>query len=493
MALDLDSYRERAERFLEELDREYLSHLAGHKAELEIDAIYERQADLFTREAVEALRDATTAVNGDEGRRRRYLLAFAFDAHLGQATKREAEEIAGLEASLEVEVQGGPVAYRQVQIQLANEPDAARRRALDESRNQLLAERINPLHLAAFERTAELCRALGWPSYAAAQAELRGIDLPALALQTRALLQATEGVYEGIVEPRLEAASLPPLAAAGREDVPRLLRAPELDALFPRERLFDSFTATLAGLGLDLDAQANVHLDAESRPTKSPRAFCFPVEVPGEVYLMFAPVGGAEDYRALYHEGGHTEHYANTDAALPFEFRHLGDNSVTESFAFLLEHVTESPAWMSRFLGADGIADAVAHARASKLLFVRRYAAKLDYELELHGEAADLEHMPARYAELVGDATRLRWPTQPWLDDVDGGFYVACYLRAWALEAHWRLALEERYGERWFEEAEAGEWLRRLWAQGQRLAAGELLGEELGIELDFEVLGREFA
>ena len=58
--------------------------------------------------------------------------------------------------------------------------------------------------------------------------------------------------------------------------------------------------------------------------------------------------------------------------------------------------------------------------------------------------------MPGRYAELLGDATRIRWPQAAWVSDVDAGFYVACYLRAWALETHWRRALRERFGERWF-------------------------------------------
>jgi len=35
---------------------------------------------------------------------------------------------------------------------------------------------------------------------------------------------------------------------------------------------------------------------------------------------------------------------------LPFEFRHLGDNSVTEGFAFLLEHLIE-PGVLRRSLG----------------------------------------------------------------------------------------------------------------------------------------------
>src|SRR5439155_17225800 len=154
--------------------------------------------------------------------------------------------------------------------------------------------------------------------------------------------------------------------------------------LYPAERLVESFTETLAGLGIDLAEQANVTLDTERRPTKSPRAFCSHPRAPDEVYLVVAPVGGRDDFAALYHEGGHTEHYAGVDPSLPFEFRQLGDNSVTESFAFLLEHLVEDPEWLESRLGVGNAAPAIAHSRTVRLYFLRRYAATLAYELELH-------------------------------------------------------------------------------------------------------------
>jgi len=127
-----------------------------------------------------------------------------------------------------------------------------------------------------------------------------------------------------------------------------------------------------------------------------------------------------------------------------------------------------------------------------RLHFLRRYAAKLAYELELHGPAPQLDRMPARYAELLQAATRVRWSQAAWLADVDEGFYVACYLRAWALETRWRAALRERFGARWFESRAAGAWLRSLWAQGQRLGGDELLAETLGERIDFGAMAAPF-
>ena len=491
MAFDLDRYRERAERFGEELSREYYRHLAGHKRELEIERIYDSYADLFARDSVMALRDrAATAGDGDRDRRLAYLLHFGFDGLIGLETRAEAAELAGLEASLEVDAGDGALPYRSVVIAQANEADAERRAALEEARNLVLEERLNPIYAAALERGHEICRQFGWPSYAAAYSELRGIDLERLREQTSRFLGDTGEVYSTVVDAQLERARLPGLGELRRSDLPRFFRAPELDELFPAEGLIESFEETLADLGIDLAGQSNVHLDTESRPTKSPRAFCSTPRVPGEIYLVIAPTGGRDDYGALFHEGGHTEHYAHTEADLAFEFRQLGDNSVTESFAFLLEHLTAEPEWLRERLGIDDPAPAVEHSRAFRLVMLRRYSAKLAYELDLHGPSADLGAMRGRYAELLGDAVRVPWPPAGWLADVDDGFYAACYLRAWALETHWRAALEERFGHRWFASAEAGDWLRDLWRRGQRLNADELLAEALGEELDFSWLAR---
>lgn len=492
MGWDLDSYRQRAERFVEQIDREYYLHLAGLKPELEIEPIYRRHAGLFEREAVERLRELASATEGDERRRLRYLLQFAFEGALGEATKAETAEIAGLEAALELELDGG-VPYRSVPIEQANEPDAARRAALEAARDELLESRLNPLYLRAHRRARELTRELGWASYAEAWAELRGIDLAALAAQMSGFLRATEDVYAAIVDPQLEAVVGERLGSIRRSDLPRFFRAPGLDAAFDAERLLGSFAGTLAGLGIELERQANVHLDTEQRPSKSPRAFCSTPRVPEEVYLVVSPRGGREDFAALFHEGGHAQHYAWVDPTQPFEFRQLGDNSVTESFAFLLEHLTDEPGWLRARLGVTEPRPLSEQARAVKLVMLRRYAAKIGYELELHGEDADLEAMGERYSRRLSEATHIPWPRQSWLADVDGGFYVACYLSAWALEAQWRAHLRRRFGERWFERVEAGRWLRGLWSEGQRLDAGELAAQALGEGLSFEPLASEFA
>ncbi len=493
MGFDLESYSRRAEEFVSELDREYHLHFSGQQASYRVQEVYDRHRELFDRGAIDSLREVSRGEDGDLARRASLLLELAVGGHLGLACAAEAEEVARLEAGLELGANGEAIPYRRIAAEQANEPDRDRRSALQEARLELLVEQINPLHLQALERTHALIGELGWSSYAEACAELRGIDLEALARQARGLIEATDSVYEAVMDPELERVVGMPLAQVRRFDLGRFFRAPDLDQSFPPADLVDSFSRTMAGLGLDLEAQPNVLLDTEERPSKTARAYCAPVRVPQEVYLVVPRVGGREDYAALFHEGGHAEHYGNVDAELPPEFRFLGDNSVTESYAFLLEHVIEQPAWLNGVLGAADGERVVGHARAVKLFFLRRYAAKIAYELELHGPGADLSAMPDRYSQLLGDATRVPWTPQTWIEDVDSGFYVACYLRAWALEARWRAALRERFGETWFSEPAAGEWLIGLWSRGQRERADELAAEVLDQQLDLTELAAEFA
>jgi hypothetical protein len=477
-SLELPAYRDEAETFLGELDREFYLHFSGRQDDYGIEAIYERHAGLFTRRAVDQLREQGT----------RPLLEFAVQGLIGRETKAEAAELARREAALEIEVDDRGLPYREAPVVQANEPDPDRRAAIDSARNGALDEYLNPLLRELFERGRALAVELGWPSTLAMCEELSGIDLTGLGRQAEALLETTSERYEPLVTPELERQLGFGFERLRRADLTAFFRAPSLDRWFPQERLVASLVDTLAGMGIDLESQPGVTLDTEQRPKKSPRAFCAPVRVPDEVYLVIARIGGRDDYAALFHEAGHTEHYAHVDASLPVEDRYLGDNSVTEGFAFLLEHLTDDPAWLERVMQVADPGQIARHAAAVKLVFVRRYCAKLAYELKLHGGRPSLERMPARYSELLGSAVRVEWPETTWLADVDPFFYAARYLRAWALETHLRAALVERFGTAWFEDPAAGELLRGLWRSGQRQGGDELRAELDGGALDLAAL-----
>ena len=212
-------------------------------------------------------------------------------------------------------------------------------------------------------------------------------------------------------------------------------------------------------MGIDLDAQPNVHLDTEVRELKSPRAFCAPVRVPDEIYLVVLPHGGQDDYGMLLHEAGHTEHFAHVRPDLAFEYRHLGDNAVTEGFAFTFDHLLLNRRWLAEILDFEDSDDYVRFAAVNDLYFMRRYAAKLG----LRDHAARADGLARGHAGRVQPpaqlATKVTVPEENYLADVDDGFYCASYLRAWMLEGALRLMLQENFGMDWYASRDAGDWL----------------------------------
>jgi hypothetical protein len=169
------------------------------------------------------------------------------------------------------------------------------------------------------------------------------------------------------------------------------------------------------------------------------------------------------------------------------EARRLGDNAVTEGWAALFELLVDDPAWLARRLDFGRPDQFATESAATRLFFVRRYAAKLLYELELHRDG-DLDALRRRYVELLGDATKIVPSDADFLADIDPGFYASCYIRSWAFEAQVQAFLREEFGSNWFTRREAGSLLRELWSEGQRLTADELVRELTGSALDLEAI-----
>ena len=474
---ELEGYRDDADRFIAELDEEYYLHFAGLKERLELEPIYDRHQELTKLEWAQGLGES---VDGD--RRVRELWRFACEGHLGSLTKEHSERLAALETELEAEVDGDKVGYRMLRPTIANTEDRAKRRRLDEARTGLTEEHLNPIYLDAVEISQETVPKLGSPTYVDLYRRF-GYRLDDLADQCRAVLADTEKLFVDATDKLFRDRIGLGLDEAKRWDVSRVFRAQNWDEFFPADKMVPALEATLADFGIDLRSQENVHLDLEQRPSKSPRAFCAPIEVPGKVMLVIQPIGGADDWRALFHEAGHTEHFAHTSPDLAMEERRLGDNAVTEGWAMLLQHLTDEPAWLTRRLDVGRPEEFGREGATHLLYFVRRYCAKLLYELEFHA-ADDATALRPRYVELLGDALKVEPSDTDYLADIDSGFYVTEYLRSWAFEAQLRAHLRERFGNTWFAKREAGSLLRELWSEGQRINADELLKDVTGAELE---------
>lgn len=469
-----EGLRARGERFHQELGRESYVTGAGLAAEAHFEEIFERYADLAGTEAADAARAVPA------------LYAWVVDNGVGRAVAALEDRLHAWEASATVTLPDGtPLPFQRVAVEIANAAERGRRLALDAARRAVLAE-PTALRAERLARERALVEGLGLGDFVAARGALAGIDLDALATDCAAFLRRTADLYREALGERLRRRLGLRPEEAERADAAYLFRGADFDDAFPAEGLVPTARRQVGEMGLDAEAGGRIHYDTAERERKRPRAFCAPVRVPEEVYLVIRPFGGASDYGAFWHELGHALHFSHAAASLPFEHRWLGDNSVTEGFAMLFEHQIAAPAWLRRYapLARERLGAFVRDQAFAKLAVVRRYAAKLRYELELF-RAPRLDAGAALYVEALTDATRFRYAGEDYLLDLDDGFYAARYLRAWQLEAGLAALLTARFDEDWFRNPRAGPFVAALMARGQRDDAAALAAEVLGGPLDF--------
>ncbi len=482
---DWSRIRRDLENFCSEMEKEWYLNWAGLKEEMNLSAIYDKYEYLFTRELILAVKEKLRNTRGEEERKLGYLQQFFVSEYLDMRVRRLTEQAETMESKEIVNVDGEEIAFRLAAVKIANEPKREQRSKLFEARNRVI-DKINVVLLERMEKLHETSVDLGYTSYMTLFKDIKHIDLQRLERMMQDFMTKTESIYTARMEKALVDKVGVKLKDAEKHDLAFFFRAKEFDTYFKKEDAVETLRKTLANMGLRLERQDNIELDVEERPKKSPRAFCSEIKVPDEVKLVIMPKGGHDDYAALFHEAGHAEHFGCVNPGLAVEYKRLGDNSVTETFAFLFEYLLTDENWLKQHTPMKEPKEYLDFFYLYKLYFLRRYGAKLSYELKLH-TADSTKGMDKTYKETLEKALKFKHPENHYLIDHDDGFYCAQYLQAWIFEEQLRATLKERFGEEWFNRKESGTFLKKLWANGQKhdvVELAQMLGsKDLSMEL----------
>jgi len=485
--VDVEKIRQELENFASEINREWYLNWAGLKEDLKISAVYEKYSHLFTKENIVAIKSLRKRASGEEERKLRHLQQFLTDDYLGMVAKELTDEKETIEATEEILVDDEKIPFRLVAVKIANETKRATRAKLYEARNKVIIEKINPVLKERMEKLHDTAKVLGYHDYLALYKDIKGIDFKNLEKLMQKFVKETQSLYTDKMSQTLKEKIEIRLEEAEKHDITFVFRAKEFDRYFEQGKIVETLRKTLAGMGIMLDRQKNIEIDTEERPKKSPRAFCAPIKVPDDVKLVIMPIGGHDDYAALFHEGGHAEHHAFIDPGLAVEYKRLGDNSVTEAFAFLFEYLTQNENWLRQYISPEATKDYLDFALLYTLFYLRSYSAEISYEIRLH-TSPTLEGLDSAYTKMMEKVLTFRHPPIHYLITVDDALYCAQYLQAWMFEAQLRSIMEEKFGKEWFNNPKTGEFLKGLWAYGQKYNVAEL-AQQLGYSgLDIEPL-----
>src|SRR3954454_8299045 len=479
-------YESRLQRYLFERSEEGRAVRVGEKEVSERAAIVARYTDLFTREQLDALRGAYEEAPAGEDRERLYRLGKTCEAGLIAAALAEREDALENEIlAARVEFKGEDLPLRSAQARMAVLESYADREELGKRTGDASAG-FNDDRLDVMREGESLeAEITGNDDPIARIEEEKGISLRDL---ERALAQAREAAEEAYIT--LRDRWFERLLGSERDSPPNsyhvayLRRLSPLESIYTKEKAVPICMDTLARLGFDLEAEPNIKLDLDDRPQKSPRACVIPADPPHVVHLITRAQGGLHDYQAFLHEAGHALHYAGCDPSLPYTFRNISrDHALTEIYSYIVEAISRQRGWHARYFelsDEDAAQNADATVFMEALLF-RRYAAKLQFELDFWGRFGDDGGSDAGYAERLTEATGMEYRREGYLADMDAGFYSADYLRAWIRAAQLRSYLEREVGDEWWASKETGDRLRALFTEGTKPSSEEIAGR-IGFE-----------
>jgi hypothetical protein len=476
-----NEFEARLQAYIYERSEEGRAVRVGEKETSEQAAIVARYVDLFSRDQLDALREAEQGAADPDERERIYRLRKTCEEGLISAElveKEDALENAELAATVVFREETMPL--RTAQARLAVLTAYADREELGDLAVESSA-RLNDDRSELLRATEALASELtGEPDPVARSEDEKRISLRQLA---EVLADASALIEEAYAAQRERWFAR--LLGPDRSQQPSsahaayMRRLSPLEHVYTKERATEICLDTLKALGFDLAADPNIRPDLEDRPQKAPRACVIASDPPKVVHLITRAQGGLTDYQAFLHEAGHALHYAGVDATLPYTFRRIArDHALTEIYSYIVEEISYVPEWHALHFG---LSDEQARENAQAAMFMnsllfRRYNAKLHYEIDFWSRFSSDGGTPDGYAERLSEATGLRYRWENYLADMDAGFYSADYLRAWIRNAQLRDYLLDKVGEDWWRSPETGRLLRDLFREGAKPTSEEVAG-----------------
>jgi hypothetical protein len=205
---------------------------------------------------------------------------------------------------------------------------------------------------------------------------------------------------------------------------------------------------TKLGFGEELH---KIKVDNEDREKKSPSAFCFSIQVPNDIRVVYKRVSPFSDFTSLFHEYGHGIHGASGNEDDPFWKRYIIPMSVAETFSIFLEMLLQQPLYLQNELGMseDVVQDIIDRRHFMNLYFLVFYSANALMKIEYWKKGYSYEDASKRFQELT---KRYFWeiPGDYWLTHhitPNYDVYAPSYMLASVRVKEWMNQMIDEFGE----------------------------------------------
>lgn len=473
--MDISNLEDQLSKFIYELENEDRLVRVGLKDVAESAAIYKKYKDLFTRETVdkvkvESQRVPSTSLRASKESKRKDILERIYftlaGSHIGLQLSPQEDKITTFFSKAKVKVNSEDLAYYEISPRIAKETIFEKREKYDDAAFSVV-EKMNPKRKALLLSEVKLIKDLGFSGYIDYFSKGKKMDYKKFFKVLSKIKEDTESVWDKVMSKVSQEVFKRPFKNIRSCHMAYLRSISMYDNYYPKEKVVSTFERWTHDIGLS-DLLSSIHIDDKDRPKKNPRAVCYWPKPPEEIHLVIKPIGGEQDFEAMFHEGGHALHGAAIDRNLPYSLRTLAhSNALTETYAFILEDLVFVPDWLTTYLNISSFTGGKIKWQAYfvNLMMLRRYLGKFAYEYEMFSKNA-INSGPLLYSKNLQSTTGFVTRREGWLADTDSGFYSADYLRAWIAAAQIQDYLVKKFGKKWFMNKKAGEFLRKLYSRG---------------------------
>ncbi len=241
-----------------------------------------------------------------------------------------------------------------------------------------------------------------------------------------------------------------------------------LNQYFTKKNPQKSIEKVLTHLGFNEELK-KIKVDNEDREKKSPSAFCFSIQVPNDIRVVYKRVSPFSDFTSLYHEYGHGIHGASGNENDSFWKRYIIPMSVAETFSIFLEMLLQQPLYLENELGMskEVVQDIIDRRHFINLYFLVFYAANSLMKIEYWKQDYSYEDASKRFQELT---KRYFWeiPGDYWLTHhitPNYDIYAPSYMLASVRVKEWMNQMIDEFGEEFWRDDAArhvGQVIREL-------------------------------
>ncbi len=470
--MNLDMICEKLKAFVIELEDLYWKNWVGLEEDIDISGVYKKFNLLLSIDSVDTVRNALhSSESPEEQHRLRALLGQITLSFMEYMFGEVQQEILRKEAQTTVQWKGEAIPFRSFRLCILNEPDREVRRQMTALRSEVEDKFINPLRNELVERMKQAVNKMGYANYIELCEETQNRNFNSFAVEMDSFVKKTETLYRQHLDHYLQLFSGVSLNDNPHSsDIAAIMRCSIFDNAFPSKHLMPVLEKTIQGMGFSFD---RIHLDLEDRPLKKARPCVSAVNPPADVRLTLRPVGGFEDYSGLLHETGHALHFTNEHENLDFIFKFWGDRGFTEGIAYLFQNITMNQIWLQEMTGMKNPEDLIRYCAFMAILRFRRLVGSFLYQMELF-TTHDFSSVRERYKYHFERAHQVEFETGDYLT-FDMEFYSAGYVRARMFEIQLREKMIQQFGQDWWRQKDAGQYLVEFFKDGRKNSADDIV------------------